>query len=200
MPASFWHLVRLPLFTLLDQQSGVERRLPPGKLHLQAGSLPGRAVNHHWDRYLCGRGRSAHCLPVQEPSLVVLLTWMVSSGTGAVTITQEASSQVWVSLTTWKKICHPSTDCFWMSGAWNLSTVLFQRILFSRNLFLISFWVAGAVEMFWNHTDVLDYWKKGSGSGFHHILTSLYMFPAICGNRVIKTNSTEHQENNKYRN
>lgn len=41
--------------------------------------------------------------------------------------------------------------------------------------------------MFWNHTDVVVYWNKGSGSGFHHILTSLYMFPAICGNQVIKT-------------
>lgn len=34
----------------------------------------------------------------------------------------KASSQVWVSLTMCQKTWHPSTDCFWMSGAGNLST------------------------------------------------------------------------------
>lgn len=58
--------------SLSDQQGGVQRRLSPGQLKLEAGSLPCCPVNHHWDRYLCGRGRGTHRLPLQKPPLVAL--------------------------------------------------------------------------------------------------------------------------------
>lgn len=76
---SFLHLSLFPsssyLSFLSDQQGGVQRRFPRGELQLEAGSLPGGAVNHHRDRYLCGRGRGTHRLPLQEPPLVA--PWLV---------------------------------------------------------------------------------------------------------------------------
>ena len=49
-----------------DEQSRSQRGLPPGQHQLPAGPLPGRALHHHRDRHLRGRGRGPHRLPLQE--------------------------------------------------------------------------------------------------------------------------------------